>query len=98
MLDLSINNKSVMTVKIPIENGENEVISVLPPKRRLLSRLQNINNLTDVEGMYEIIAEILSNNRSLKTYSLDDIEEFDICDVEVIILGYIEFIESIKKK
>lgn len=93
MLDLTITNKSFMAVKMP--NGEE--IRVLPPKRKLMSSLQQFEQPQEVDDMYNAVAMIMSNNRDEKKFSVEDIDVLDIGDIVSIFTSYSAFMAEIQK-
>lgn len=103
MLELSINNKSFMSVKLPTketmnsENPELITIHILSPKRKLMTKLRALSDISESEfdKGYDAVADILSNNRDNIVYTTEYTDELPLPDIIAIIKAYIEFIGSI---
>ena len=93
MLDLSVTSKATMDIAL----GDDKVIKVLPPKRKLFVELQKVEHITCIEEMYSLVGVILSNNIENQIFSEKDIERFDLVDVKNIIDSYTAFVRELQK-
>lgn len=94
MLDLCVKNKSFMEIKLENE----EVLHILPPKRKLIAKLEGMKDAKVTDELYDAIADVLSNNTDGKVFHIDDLDDFGVDEIAEILNVYVEFIKSIQKK
>lgn len=92
MLDFSVQNKPFMTVKLQDERQ----VFVVPPKKRQLDALVNAQENATIDTLYEMAAELLSNNKQGWTFSMEDLWDWDTNDIQAFFRAYMEFIQQMR--
>ena len=80
MLDFRKRKKNFMTVVL--ENDRK--LFVLPPKKRIFAEIVNFDE-NNPEEVYELAAQVLSNNKQKIEVSADDIAEWDATDIRYLV-------------
>lgn len=98
MLDYTQHKRKFFPVKLL----DGTVLHLLMPKKRTFEKMAQLEE-TEVEGvegineLYNITAEILSNNLQKKKYSGDKVGDMlDIDEVKMLYSEYLEFVSGIK--
>lgn len=92
MLDFSVQNKPFMTVKLQDERQ----VFVVPPKKRQLDALVNAQENATIDTLYEMAAELLSNNKQGWMFSMEDLSDWDTNDIQAFFRAYMEFIQQMR--
>lgn len=96
MLDFTQREKKCLPVKL----FDGTVVSLRVPKKKLYTKIvsleKSLKDNEDIESVYdgiiEVTAEILSNNKSGREFTEAEIDEImDIEDMSLIILEYAKF-------
>lgn len=91
----SINNNTVKRYfEIELSDGENSYqLAVEPPKLKTLTKLSKLNKKADVSEVTELIAEIVSKNKTRTAITAEIIEEcMDIDDLTAFMTEYTDWI------
>lgn len=101
VLDLSVYTEETFDITFP----SGEVIKVQKPTQKIVismvavSKLANSDNqINIIDGMVELCAAIISNNKEGKQFSVEWVENnLDIMMISAIIKGYSEFTSEIQQ-
>lgn len=94
MLDFSKIAQRTLEIKL----NEKNTIHLLPPKIKLLKKMNSIATSENMDDVTSILSEILSKNTEKKKITKDFVEDnFTIDEIILIFREYVGWIENIKK-
>lgn len=98
MLDYTRRKRKFFSMKLP----DGTMLYLLMPKKRTFEKMAQFEE-TEAEGvesinaLYDIAADILSNNLQKKRYNSDKVGEMlDIDEVKILFSDYVAFVAGIK--
>lgn len=94
MLNLAISPEERPAFEVTVPGGR--AISVLPGAKNAVERIFNSKaTLRDLDGLYDICSEILSNNAQGAAFTADDLALWPVDSVLRLYKGYIKFLVEI---
>lgn len=101
MLDLTVLVEKFFEIKMP--NGE--IISIKKPTQALAISLSNNSDLEEakskgeIEKVLEIVIDkvilILNNNKEGRVFKIEDIKDFDLNIIKIIVEEYLKWVEGL---
>jgi len=92
MLDITSIKKPVFEIQI----AEGVILHVLPPTKNTFERALKLQT-SNVNEMYGITAELLSNNEEKRKVSLEEVTEYDWYTVRKIFDEFLRFVINFSK-
>lgn len=107
MLDLSVENKKSMPVKISIDSKKNwfsktktkdVILLILPPKKELVSKLAKVDTefYNNIEHSYFLVHSVLQNNRENINVKMKTVAEMSMNEIINLLTSYISFINELQ--
>lgn len=93
VVDFTHASKNFLTVKMK----DKSTLFVSPPKKKIFTKFEEIQRMqgegtAGSEEVYQLMAEILSNNKQDKKISADDLQDFDSDDIKLLFAAYRDFV------
>lgn len=77
---------------------DGDIVQLPLPTQSMLVEAMNLQNIKDeskqIEGLFNLLKELLKNNMSGKEFSAEDFDELDFYTAQIIMEDYIDYVNK----